>query len=138
MDWSVQLLDPPARHVLAALALYPGGATLEALEATAAPGTNVATRLDALLDASLVTSTLAGGSEPRFSMLETIRAYALAELEEPELLDELRRRQLAWCIALAEDDQPRWWERGSGSRMHARGSTASTHGSAAAYCTRQR
>ena len=113
VDWSVRLLDPPARHVLAVLALYPGGATLDALEATADPGTDVATQLDALLDASLVTSSLAGGSEPRFSMLETIRAYALAELEEPERLDELRRGQLAWCIALAEDDQPRWWERGT-------------------------
>ena len=62
---------------------------------------------------ALVNSTLAGGSEPRFTMLETIRAYALAELEPPERLAELRRRQLAWCIVLAEGGQPRWWERGT-------------------------
>jgi tetratricopeptide (TPR) repeat protein len=46
-------------------------------------------------------------------MLETIRAYALAELEAPERLEELRRRQLAWCIELAEDGRERWWERGT-------------------------
>ncbi len=113
VDWSVRLLEPDARHLLAALAIYPGGAILEAVEATADPGTDVDGALDALLDAALVNSTLAGGSEPRFTMLETIRAYALAELEPPERLAELRRRQLAWCIVLAEGGQPRWWERGT-------------------------
>ena len=113
IDWSVRLLGPPAPHVLAVLAAFPAGATLGALEAAADPSTDVAACLDALLDAGLVSSTLARGSEPRFTLLETIRAYALAEVEPPERVEELRRRQLAWCIALAEDDQPRWWERGT-------------------------
>jgi predicted ATPase/DNA-binding SARP family transcriptional activator len=114
IDWSVRLLGPPAPHVLAVLGIFPAGATLEALEATADPGTDVATGLEALLDAGLVGSSLAGGSEPRFTMLETIRAYALAELEDEARLDELRRRQLAWCIELAGDEgRDRWWERGT-------------------------
>jgi predicted ATPase/DNA-binding SARP family transcriptional activator len=112
IDWSVRLLEPPARHALAVLAIFPGGATLEALEATADPETDVDTRLEQLLDAGLVGSSLAHGSELRFTMLETIRAYALAELE-PERLDELRRRQLGWCIELAEDGGTRSWERGT-------------------------
>ena len=109
--WSVDLLDGHARHALAALSLFPAGATLEALEAIADPGTDVAVALDALLDASLANWSLAGGSEPRFTMLETIRAYAAAELGS----DELRRRQLAWAIALASDnDEPRYWTRATG------------------------
>ncbi len=106
--WSVDLLDGQARHALAALSLFPAGATLEALEAIADPGTDVAVALDALLDASLANSSLAGGSEPRFTMLETVRAYAAGELAS----DELRHRQLGWAIALAsDDDEPRYWTR---------------------------
>jgi predicted ATPase/DNA-binding SARP family transcriptional activator len=112
--WSVDLLDSPARHVLAALSVFPGGATLEALEAVAEPETDVATALDALLDASLAISSMTGGSEPRFTMLETIRAYASVELAGGEQGDELRRRQLAWAIALASDNgEPRYWTRGT-------------------------
>ena len=113
VDWSVQLLDPAARHVLTVLAVFPGGATLEALEATVDPEIDVAAALDALLDASLASSAPHQGAEPRFTLLETIRAFALAELESAERLAELRRRQLAWCTALAEDGQPRYWERGT-------------------------
>ncbi len=106
--WSVDLLDLSARQVLAALSLFPAGATLEALEAVAAPGTDVAGALDALLDASLAASSLAAGAEPRFTMLETIRAYAATELAT----DDLRRAQLSWSIALASDDEePRYWTR---------------------------
>ena len=106
--WSVDLLDPPARHVLAALSLFPAGATLESLEAISERGTDVAAALDALIDASLASSSMVGGSEPRFTMLETIRAYAASELAS----DDLRRRQLDWSIALASDDEePRYWTR---------------------------
>ena len=112
IEWSVRLLDPPAQRVLTALAAFPGGATLTALEAVAEPGTDVAEALDVLLDASLVTSTFAAG-EPRFGMLETIRAYATAALDRDEPGHETRRRQLAWCIALADDGEPRYWTRGT-------------------------
>jgi predicted ATPase/DNA-binding SARP family transcriptional activator len=112
IEWSVRLLDPPAQQVLKALAAFPGGATLEALEAVAEPATDVATALDVLLDASLVMSTLAAG-EPRFGMLDTIKAYATAELGRDQHGRETRRRQLAWCIALADDGEPRYWTRGT-------------------------
>ena len=109
VEWSVRLLDPPARRVLISLAAFPGGATLEALEAVAEPGTDVAGALDALLDASLVTSARGYGGEPRFGMLETIRAYAAEELDRADPGHEARRRQLAWCIELAEGGDPRYW-----------------------------
>ena len=55
----------------------------------------------------------AASGEPRFGMLETIRAYAAVELERDEHADELRRRQLAWAIALADGGEPRYWTRGT-------------------------
>jgi predicted ATPase/DNA-binding SARP family transcriptional activator len=109
IEWSVDLLDSSARHVLTVLAAFPGGATLDALEETAEPGSEVPAALDALLDAGLVTSGLGLRDEPRFDMLETIRAYAAEELDRDDPDHVARRRQLAWCIRLAEGDDPRYW-----------------------------
>ncbi len=80
IEWSVQLLDEQARHVFGVLSVFPGGATLDALEAVADDGAQVPEALDALLDGSLVTHDAGPGGEPRFGMLETIREYAYAEL----------------------------------------------------------
>lgn len=113
VEWSVRLLDPLARQVLTTLAVFPGGATLEALEAVAEPGTDVTAALDALLDASLVISTPGSGGEPRFGMLETINAYAAGELNRDDPDHQARRRQLAWCIELAEGGETRYWLRGT-------------------------
>ena len=112
IEWSVRLLDPSAREVLLLMATFPGGATLRALEAVAVADADVAAALDVLLDASLVTSTLASG-EPRFGMLDTIRAYAASELERDDPAAETRRRQLAWATALADGGEPRYWTRGT-------------------------
>ena len=111
VEWSVRLLDPAAKHVLEVLAVFPGGATLEAVEKVAEPGTDVAGALEALLDASLVISAMDSTGEPRFAMLETIRAYAAGELERDDPEREIRRRQLRWCISVADDDEPRYWTR---------------------------
>ena len=76
IDWSVQLLDEQARSVLAALAAFSGGASLDALEAVVGPGVDVPTALDDLLDAALVSRVEGPGGEARFTMLETVREYA--------------------------------------------------------------
>jgi predicted ATPase/DNA-binding SARP family transcriptional activator len=112
IEWSVRLLDADTARMLETLAAFPGGATLQALEGVADPGIDVAGALDVLLDASLITSTLAAG-EPRFGMLETIRAYAAAELERDDPGHETRRRQLAWCIELAAGGADEYWTRGT-------------------------
>ena len=114
IDWSVRLLGPPAPHVLAVLAAFPAGATL----ATRSKPAWIRPRTSRPAS----TRSWTPGSSPRRSpaapsraspCCQTIRAYALAEIEPPERVEELRRRQLAGCIALAEDDRPRWWERGT-------------------------
>jgi predicted ATPase/DNA-binding SARP family transcriptional activator len=113
VDWSVNLLGPAARHVRVVLAAFPGGAALDALEAVSDPGTDVATALEELLDASLVQHQLDAAGEPRFDMLETIRAHAAAELDAGDSGPVVRLRQLDWCIDLAEDGEPRYWRRGT-------------------------
>lgn len=80
--WSVDLLDARARRDFARLAVFPGGATLEAAEAVCDAELDT---LAALVDVHLVRRDDAG-DEPRFAMLETIREYAV-ELLGSERVD---------------------------------------------------
>src|SRR5262249_55710113 len=61
--------------------------------------------LTSLLDQSLV-EYQAGEGEPRYRMLETIRAYAWERLPENGEEEEARRRHLAYFLALAEEAEP--------------------------------
>ena len=101
IDWSYRLLDDEARHVFHALAVFAGGATLDALEAVADAGTDVPTALEALLDSGLVTHEAPDG-EPRFGMLETIREFAAVELREAGEESAAHGRHLDHYVAFAE------------------------------------
>jgi predicted ATPase len=72
--WSHDLLDDEEKRLFARLAVFRGGATLEAAEAVAAAD------LDALQ--SLVDKSLLRHTGDRFWMLETIREYATERLDE--------------------------------------------------------
>jgi predicted ATPase/class 3 adenylate cyclase len=87
LKWSENLLTPSERVLLRRLAVFVGGATLEAAEAVcAAPDgaapldTDVLEGLAELVDQSLVQQREEGG-EARFGMLHVIREYALEQLE---------------------------------------------------------
>jgi predicted ATPase/DNA-binding SARP family transcriptional activator len=71
--WSVGLLDARDRDVLARLAVFPAGATLEAAEEVCGADLDA---LAALVDDHLLRRDEVAG-EPRFGMLETVREYAL-------------------------------------------------------------
>jgi predicted ATPase/class 3 adenylate cyclase len=76
--WSYELLDEPARRFFAAFAVFPGGATLEALEQTVPPrypGDDQLDSVTALVDQGLIRR----GVEGRFSALQVVRELA-AEL----------------------------------------------------------
>ncbi len=55
-----------------------------------------------LVDKSLVRSEARGDQEPRFGMLETIRAYALERLTASGEEAAVRDRHAAWCLDRAE------------------------------------
>jgi predicted ATPase/DNA-binding XRE family transcriptional regulator len=81
IDWSHDLLTPAEQSLFRRLAVFENGWTLAA--AAAVGRVDEAAALDlhtALADSSLLTHE-AGAEEPRFGMLETIRAYAIDRLE---------------------------------------------------------
>ncbi|MGW0204020.1 ATP-binding protein, partial [Nonomuraea sp. NPDC003201] len=75
VDWSWDPLSGEERELAMVLAVFPGGATLEALEAVS--GLDPLDALTALVDKSLV--ELSG---ERYRMQETVRSYGMARLAE--------------------------------------------------------
>ena len=73
IEWSVDLLAAGERHVLARLAVFPGGASLGAAELVAGASIDA---LGSLVDHHLIHRVESSG-EPRYGMLETVREYAL-------------------------------------------------------------
>jgi predicted ATPase/DNA-binding SARP family transcriptional activator len=100
LDWSYRLLEAPVAAVLRRLAVFAGGATLEAAEDVVAGDgihvSDVAAALGDLADRSLVTVT-DRASSPRFGLPESVRAFALDRLAAEDDEDATRARHLAWC-----------------------------------------
>ncbi|WP_266548987.1 BTAD domain-containing putative transcriptional regulator [Streptomyces sp. NBC_01142] len=111
VDWSWDLLDEPERILARRLSVFPGGATVPALEAVCAdpslPAADIPYVLDALVEKSLVHTVDEGVGEPRYRMLETVRAYAARQLADAESGDAVTKRYAAYFLALAEEHEPR-------------------------------
>jgi predicted ATPase len=111
MDWSYGLLDDAERSLFQRLAVCAGGCTLAAAEAIAAQPAGredaaVFDLLEALLDGSLLRRETGPAGEPRFTMLETIRHYALARLREAGEERSAQAQHAAHYLALAEAAEP--------------------------------
>lgn len=106
LDWSHDLLNPAARALLRRMAVFARGATVDALEAVA-PGGEL--EVDEVLDvaASLVDRSLVVADDhdgvTRYSLLETVRRYALERLDDAGETDTTRRAHAEWCTALLDD-----------------------------------
>ena len=105
LDWSYDLLGMGERLLFARLAVFVGGWTLEAAEAVCDTGdeTEVLQHVSALVDKSLVQQQASIWQEPRFTMLETVREYALERLEESGESERLRRRHATYFLELTEE-----------------------------------
>src|SRR6266545_2381648 len=124
--WSYQLLEPAEQTLFRQLGVFIGGFTLATAEAIASESSiahavfwnalhaaplrraqvitlNVVT---SLVDKNLLRQTSTADGEPRFSMLETIRAYALDRLSASEERAATHRRHLLLFLALAEAAEP--------------------------------
>ncbi|WP_324274631.1 hypothetical protein [Blastococcus brunescens] len=82
--WSHDLLDDDARALLARLSVCSAGATIDTAEAVGAVDgdLDVPEVLSTLVGHSLVAPTDTGEEEPRFRMLEVVRAFAAERLRE--------------------------------------------------------
>jgi predicted ATPase/DNA-binding CsgD family transcriptional regulator len=102
--WSHDLLDPAARVWFRRLAVFSGGFTLEAAQYVAGsdgePSDTATGPFARLLDHSLVRRMDLDG-EPRFTMLETIRAFALEHLQASGEEDAIRERHAAHYLERA-------------------------------------
>ncbi|MBT2211131.1 BTAD domain-containing putative transcriptional regulator [Actinomadura sp. NEAU-AAG7] len=109
VEWSWDLLAEPERALWRRLAVFHGGATLEAAEdVCAGPGLHRADVLDvlsALVDKSLVTVSGTDGG-PRYRMLETLRAYGLERLVQAGEEERTRRAHADHFLRLAEEAEP--------------------------------
>ncbi|MFI1462724.1 BTAD domain-containing putative transcriptional regulator [Nocardia carnea] len=133
VDWSWELLSEAERAVLLRLAVFAGGASLEAAEQVCAdPGDGrpvvveqleVLDLLTTLTEKSLLLTAergmvgdaagagplvpgAAGERQPRFRMLETIRQYAYERLVESGEAEAVRRAHLAYFTGLADTAEP--------------------------------
>jgi predicted ATPase len=95
IEWSHELLDEEARATFRRFAVFVGGASLEAAEELCRADLDA---LAALVDLSLLKPI---GTD-RFIMLETIREYALEQLEASGEADELRERHALMLTELVE------------------------------------
>ena len=122
--WSYGLLSPAEQALFRRLALFAGGATLEAIEIVCmwdeAPdgplvGAAVLDGVSRLVQLHLLQMGPTGDGypdgEPRFSMLETLREYGREQLETTGELEQVRRRHASYYLTLAGDAFPQYWLR---------------------------
>jgi predicted ATPase/class 3 adenylate cyclase len=107
--WSYDLLNEAEQALFRRLGVFVGGCTIEAAEAVCNVNgdlpLDVVDGLAALVDKSLVKQVEAMDGEPRFTMLETIREYALEQLAANGELEALRQRHAAFFVTLAETEK---------------------------------
>jgi predicted ATPase/class 3 adenylate cyclase len=82
VEWTLGLLDPPARDLFARLAVFAGAVELEMLEAVVGgEGVEVLDALAALLDVALVRRVETGDGRVRFGLPEALRQIAATMLD---------------------------------------------------------
>ena len=108
VDWSWELLTDAERMVLRRLAVFSGGASLEAAERVCAGDgveqEQVLELLTSLAEKSLLLTE--GDSAPRYRMIGTIKEYAAHRLTEAGESDLARHAHLAYVTELTETAEP--------------------------------
>ena len=103
IDWSYQLLDDDDRARFRTLGVFPDGFTLAAAAAvTGVSPVSLLDTIDRLVDEHLIVSLPTRAGAARFGMLESMREFALAELDHHAELAGARAAHAEWAHRLAE------------------------------------
>jgi predicted ATPase/class 3 adenylate cyclase len=102
--WSHDLLTPDEQALFRRLAVFAGGCTLEAAEAicNADLTLDVLDGIASLVEKSLLREADGPEGEPRLTMFDTIREFALERLAESSEDAELRRRHARYYLGIAQ------------------------------------
>jgi predicted ATPase/transcriptional regulator with XRE-family HTH domain len=122
IGWSYDLLSGPAQQCLARLGIFAGGATLSAIETVCEDGSDILASVTTLVDHHLLQASSPDDGGVRFTLLETIREFALARLDEHAGRATVQARHARYYLELAiaaehglqGADQVRWM-----GRLHA-------------------
>src|SRR5262249_1846739 len=110
VDWSWDLLAPAEQVLARRLAVFPAGATLAMAEQVCAdellPSAQVLPALSGLVDKSIAAAGQGPDGEPRYRMLETVRAYGLERLAQAGEQDRIPDAFTASYLNLAETADP--------------------------------
>ena len=117
--WSYDLLHPAARALFRRLAVFNGGCALDAMEAVCtvdqALEGDMLDWFGLLLDQSLLARRDLPDGSARFTLLETVRAFALDRLDQAGEAAITGRRHALYFLGLAEQ----WHERLAGAEVAA-------------------
>jgi predicted ATPase len=109
LQWSHDLLTAEERVLLRRLAVFAGDFGLEAVESVCPGGEldamTVADVLARLVEKSLVIVEARSSRERRYRLLETVRMYARARLDEAGERPQLIEVHAGWALALAESSR---------------------------------
>jgi predicted ATPase/DNA-binding SARP family transcriptional activator len=100
IEWSYGLLEERQRELLGALAVFPGGCSLDDARAIAEANGSFLADLEALVGWSLIRSDVSDG-DVRLSMLETVREDAENRLAVEGKLEDLKQRHAERFLELA-------------------------------------
>ena len=110
ISWSYDLLGQDEQRLFRRLAVFVGGCTLAAIDTVcnleASSEVDVLDQVQSLLDQSLLLQAETATDGRRFTMLQTIRDYALERLTASGEAEMIRREHAAYFLLLAEMAEP--------------------------------
>ena len=107
IGWSYELLEESERQLFRRLAVFEGGWQQAAAEVVTGAGntpTPVGGRLSILVDLGLAIMFETADGQARFSMLDTIRGYALERLAESGEVEHVQQRHASYYLELSRQE----------------------------------
>lgn len=119
--WSYDLLSREEQDIFRRLAVFVGGCTADTIEEIVrygeTPRVDIRATVRSLLDQSVLVADWIDEEQARFTMLETIREYALERLEERGEFDRASAAYARYYLTLAEDSRKHLFRAGEATYL---------------------